>query len=65
MSLFADCAWEKQFRSRSNVDLLHELDLPGLASLKSWPKHWPGHGLLQEGGNTGFEYHVCHVTCML
>ena len=66
MSLFAGCAWKKHFTSKSYVDLLHELDLAGLAGLMSWPKHWPGRGLSWEGGNTRFEYHVCHVfvTCM-
>lgn len=52
MSLFAGCAWKRHFRSRSNVDLLHELDLAGLTSLMSWPKHWPGRGPSEEGEHT-------------
>ena len=57
---------EKHFRSRSSVDLLHELNFAGPASLMSWPKHWLGHGLSEEGGNTQSEYHTCHVfvTCV-
>lgn len=66
VSLFAGCVWKKYFRSRSNVDLLYELDLAGLASLMSWLKHRLGHGLPEEGGKTCFDYHVFHasVICM-
>lgn len=51
---------EKHFICRSNVDLLHELDVVGLTSLMSWLKHRLGHGLSEEGGKKCFDYHGFH-----
>lgn len=58
---------KKHFRSRSNVDLLHELDLAGLACFTSWLKHRLRHSISEEGEKTCFDYYEFHtfVTCML